>query len=178
EPEVSEESLTDPEPEPTPPALAPAPAAGPTWEELFSEGEHEKALAILGPEQVEEAIWRGDSKDLIDLGAAARRTGDARAGYIYSAVRSRFPGTVAAANAAFLLARMEFHTGRLREAATWMETYLRERPDGRFAREAAGRLVEAYQQVGDESLARIAAERYLARYPNGPHAELARSVLQ
>ncbi|MGB5504822.1 MAG: FecR domain-containing protein [Polyangiales bacterium] len=178
EPEVSEESLTDPEPEPTPPALAPAPAAGPTWEELFSEGEHEKALAILGPEQVEEAIWRGDSKDLIDLGAAARRTGDVRAGYIYSAVRSRFPGTVAAANAAFLLARMEFHTGRLREAATWMETYLRERPDGRFAREAAGRLVEAYQQVGDESLARIAAERYLARYPNGPHAELARSVLQ
>ncbi len=167
-----------PEPEPTSPAPAPASATRPTWEELFSEGKHEKALAVLSPEQVEEAIWRGDSKDLIDLGAAARRTGDVRAGYIYSAVRSRFPGTVEAANAAFILARMDFHTGRLREAATWLETYLRERPDGRFAREAAGRLIEAYQRTGDESRARIAAERYLGRYPKGPHAELARSVLQ
>lgn len=178
-PEAQEpQTEPEPEPEPTSPALAPASATRPTWEELFSEGEHEKALAVLSPEQVEEAIWRGDSKDLLDLGAAARRTGDARAGYIYSAVRSRFPGTVEAANAAFILARMDFHTGRLREAATWLETYLRERPDGRFAREAAGRLVEAYQRTGDESRARIAAERYLERYPKGPHAELARSVLQ
>jgi TolA-binding protein len=176
EPRASEES--QPDPDPSSPELPPARAAGPTWKALFSDGEYEKALAVLGPEQVEEAIWRGDAKDLIDLGTAARRTGDLRAGYIYSAVRSRFPGTVEAANAAFILGRMEFHTGRLQEAATWLETYLRERPNGRFAREAAGRLVEAYQRVGDESRARIAAERYLARYPDGPHAELARSVLQ
>ncbi len=178
EPQVLEESQPDPEPDPSSLALPPAPAAGPTWEALFSKGEYEKALSVLGPEQVEEAIWRADAKRLMELGAAARRSGDLRAGYIYSAVRSRFPGTVEAANGAFILGRMEFHTGRLREAATWLETYLRERPTGRFAREAAGRLVEAYQQVGDESRARIAAERYLARYPDGPHAELARSVLQ
>ena len=178
EPRASAESQPDPEPDPSPPELPPAPAAGPTWEALFSDGEYEKALSVLGPEQVEEAIWRSDAKDLVDLGSAARRTGDLRAGYIYSAVRSRFPGSVEAANAAFILGRMEFHTGRLREAATWLETYLRERPNGRFAREAAGRLVEAYQEVGDESRARTVAERYLARYPHGPHAELARSVLQ
>lgn len=178
EPQVLEQSQPDPEPDPSSLALPPAPAAGPTWEALFSEGEYERALSVLDPEQVEDAIWRADAKGLMELGAAARRSGDLRAGHIYSAVRSRFPGTVEAANGAFILGRMEFHTGRLREAATWLETYLRERPNGRFAREAAGRLVEAYQQVGDESRARIAAERYLARYPDGPHAELARSVLQ
>ena len=48
----------------------------------------------------------------------------------------------------------------------------------RLAREAAGRLVEAYHQSGDNDRARKAAEQYLRRYPNGPHTALARSVLQ
>ncbi|MBW2509121.1 MAG: tetratricopeptide repeat protein [Deltaproteobacteria bacterium] len=92
--------------------------------------------------------------------------------------RSRFPGTDAAADAAFVLGRMQFHSGAHRSSATWFETYLRERPDGRFAREAAGRLVEAYYRSGDEDHARDAAERYLRQYPDGPHAGLARSVVQ
>jgi outer membrane protein assembly factor BamD (BamD/ComL family) len=73
---------------------------------------------------------------------------------------------------------MQFHSGAYRGAATWFETYLRERPDGRFAREAAGRLIEAYQQSEDEDRAREAAREYLRRYPEGPHSALARTVLQ
>ncbi|MBW1762705.1 MAG: FecR domain-containing protein [Deltaproteobacteria bacterium] len=167
------------ETEPEPPASEePAPVTEPAWKALADEGAYEQVLSALSPEQFKEAIWQGDESDLVNLAAAARRTGDARARYIYSVVRSRFSGTDGAANAAFMIARMEFHANAPHAAATWLEIYLRERPHGRFAREATGRLIEAYVHADDSLSAKAAAERYLARYPNGPHAALARSVLQ
>ena len=143
----------------------------------MAEGAYEEMLSSLSPAQLEEAMWQGDERDVVNIAAAARRTGDARTRYMYSVVRARFAGTDAAANAAFMIARMEFHANAPDAAVGWLEIYLRERPDGRFAREAAGRLVEAYLRVDDSSKAKAAAERYLARYPDGPHAALARSVL-
>ena len=156
----------------------PSRAEPPSWKALLDRGDYRALLTELSPDEVEQAIWQADPTQLIDLGAAARGLGDARAGWIYSVARSRFAGTDAAADAAFLLGRMQFHSGGYRSSATWFETYLRERPDGRLAREAAGRLVEAHHQSGDADRARKAAEQYLRRYPNGPHAGLARSVLQ
>lgn len=157
---------------------APAPATEPAWKELVDKGAYEEALSTLSTEQLKEATRQGEERDLVNLAAAARRTGDPRARYIYSVVRSRFAGTDGAANAAFMIARMEFHAGAPQAAVTWLETYLRERPDGRFAREAAGRLIEAYVRAEDTTGAKVAAERYLARYPKGPHSALARSTLQ
>lgn len=148
------------------------------WEAFFARGSYELALVELSPEEIERALWQADANDLMELGAAARHVRDRRAAYIYSVIRSRFGGTEAAADAAFMLARMYFHSGAPQTAATWLETYLREQPDGRFAREAAGRLVEARAQAEDDTRARAAAERYLERYPDGPHAALARSVLE
>jgi TolA-binding protein len=63
------------------------------------------------------------------------------------------------------------------EAAQWFDTYLREQPQGLLAREAAGRLIESYRASGNASAAQTAAARYLARYPHGPHASLARQAL-
>jgi outer membrane protein assembly factor BamD (BamD/ComL family) len=54
---------------------------------------------------------------------------------------------------------------------------LQEQPAGGFAREAAGRLIEAHRAAGNRAAAQTAARSYLTRYPNGPHAELARSLL-
>lgn len=159
-----ETSTTEPAPEP--------------WTALFERGRFELALAELSPEEIERALWQGDVGDLMELGAAARHLRDRRAGHIYSVIRSRFGGTPAAADAAFMLARMYFHSGAPQMAATWLETYLREQPNGRFARDAAGRLIEAHAQADDDTGARTAAERYLERYPQGPHAALARSVLE
>ncbi len=173
EPEVAAE--TEPE---SAAREEPAPAPEPAWKELVAEGKYEEMLSSLSPAQLEEAMWQGDERDVVNIAAAARRTGDARTRYMYSVVRARFAGTDGAANAAFMIARMEFHANAPHAAAGWLEIYLRERPDGRFAREAAGRLVEAYVQSEDSPKAKAAAERYLARYPDGPHAALARSVLQ
>ncbi|MBT8464767.1 MAG: FecR domain-containing protein [Deltaproteobacteria bacterium] len=166
-------------PEEDPEASAePSSAEPPLWKTLLDRRDYSALLTELGPEQLEQAIWQADAARLLDLGAAARELRDARAGSIYRVARSRFAGTDAAADAAFLLGRMQFHSGAYRSSATWFETYLRERPDGRLAREAAGRLIEAYHHAGDTDRAHEAAEQYLLRYPNGPHAGLARSVLQ
>lgn len=154
------------------------PVSEPAWKELAEKSEYEEVLSSLSPQDFEELVWQGDANDLVHLAAAARRTKDARAGYIYTVVRSRFSGTDSAANAAFMLGRMQFHAGAPQAAAVWLETYLRERPRGRFAREAAGRLIEAYVRAEDTAQAQAAAQRYLARHPQGPHAALARSVMQ
>lgn len=172
--ETNEGQATEPAPEASAEAAPPMPA----WKKLVDQGKHAELLTELSPSEVEQALWQAAPTELIDLGAAARQLRDTRAGYIYSVVRSRFPSTDAAADAAFVLGRMQFHSGAYRGSATWFETYLRERPDGRFAREAAGRLIEAYQQSEDEDRAREAAREYLRRYPEGPHSALARTVLQ
>jgi hypothetical protein len=89
------------------------------------------------------------------------------------ACRRRAPGQPAAAQAAYLLGRSSAPAG----AAIWFETYLHEMPQGLLAREAAGRLIESYKAAGNVSALQSAASRYLTRYPNGPHAAMARQVL-
>jgi TolA-binding protein len=89
------------------------------------------------------------------------------------ACRRRAPGQAPAAQAAYLLGR----ASGAAEAAQWFETYLREQPQGLLAREAAGRLIESYRASGNTSAAQTAATRYLGRYPDGPHASLARQAL-
>src|SRR4029079_116567 len=93
----------------------------------------------------------------------------------YRAVRDRFPGSNEAARAAFSLGRIA-HDGPGADpsaAARWFATYLAEAPQGSLAEEAAGRLIEARLEAHDRGGARDAAERYLRRYPGGPHAAVA-----
>jgi hypothetical protein len=89
------------------------------------------------------------------------------------ACRRRFPGTEQGAVAAYELGRASTPA----EAATWFDAYLREQPGGPLAREALGRLLEARAGAGDDVGARDAASRYLAKFPDGPQAPLARRVL-
>ena len=111
---------------------------------------------------------------LLEAARAARLAGrpdEERAALL--ACRKRAPGQPAAAQAAYLLGR----ASAAAEAAQWFDTYLREQPGGLLAREAAGRLIESYRASGNNAAALAAASRYLARYPNGPHASLARQAL-
>lgn len=117
------------------------------------------------------------ASDLALLADAARLAGKVpRATAALTALRQRFAGSPQAAQAAFTLGRIAFdRRGAYGEAARWFGTYLREAPSGPLTREASGRRLEALFRAGDAS-ARDAAAQYLARYPGGPHADLARRV--
>jgi TolA-binding protein len=89
-------------------------------------------------------------------------------------VRRRFPRTEEASIAAYTLGVTAFdHSGAHAEAATWFETYLRERPSGALAAEALGRLVECESYLGRTDKAEAAARQYLATYPTGAHRDVA-----
>jgi TolA-binding protein len=163
-----------------PPPSDSASAAQPaSWRDLSRRGDYKGAVAAA-----EAGDWGGlcdglSGADLLELGTTARLAGRrARAVEAYSAVRRRFGGSEAAANAAFHLGQLSFDGAQsYGEAHRWFSTYLAERPGGALAAEALGRSMEAEQRLGDLVAARETARAYLARYPGGAHAELATSLL-
>jgi TolA-binding protein len=97
-------------------------------------------------------------------------------GRALSAQRTRFPGTGAAASAAFLLGRAADDGGRTQEALGFYDRYLAEAPSGAFAAEALGRKMLAVERAAGAAAARPLAEAYLARHPKGAHAAAARRL--
>jgi TolA-binding protein len=149
------------------------------WREMARDGRYAEALSLVEADGFDAVLREASAADLALLGDAARLTGRSdRALGAYQAVRQRFAGTKAASNAAFHVARIYFdQLGAYARAAAWFETYLTEQPQGGLAREATGRWLESLQRSGNPSGARKVAARYLERYPQGPHAGLARQVL-
>jgi transmembrane sensor len=149
------------------------------WKQLALDERYADALRAAEAENFEALCRRASGADLLLLADAARFAGSTkRAEQAFRSVRSRFSGTHEAAMAAFTLGRIahdERHS--FREAVGWFQSYLREEPSGKVAREAAGRLIEAYRAAGDAAAARASAQTYLSKYPAGPHAGLARSIV-
>jgi len=156
-------------------AAVPVDAHVPSWQELAAGGDFKGAFAQVH-DHFDDMFATESASELTTLGDAARYAGDlSRAQQAYLAVRRRFPAE--AATATFALARMAFQAPDDALAVRYLALYLRENPDGAFAREALGRLLEVEIRTHDDAGARQAATRYLALYPAGPHAKLARSVL-
>lgn len=149
------------------------------WRELAATGRYREAFAASITAGFDEECERASSADLLVLADAALFSHRSdRALQALMSVRKRFPGSSAAAVAAFKLGVIAFdHHGSYAEAQRWFETYLQERPGGSFAREARGRLMEVDVRSGHVEAARVRAREYLARYPSGPHARVARELL-
>jgi hypothetical protein len=167
---------------PAAPALdAPHEAApvAPSWQSLAKQGRFDDAYAAIGDGGFDTAVSKASSAELSLLGDTARFAGRPSAALAaYQALRARAAGSAAAKQAAFSIARVHFdQRAAYAEAARWFRTYLAEQPQGPFAREAEGRLIEALSRSGDSAGAQRAAEGYLAKYPNGAHARVARQVL-
>jgi transmembrane sensor len=164
--------------EPIAPRRLAPPEPKPDFRELSKAGRYREALAA-----VEQLGFAGQcaglsARDLLTLASTARLAGRGdRAQEAYLAARQRFPGSSESSISAFSLGRLASDGGRASDAVTWFQRYLAEEPNGPLAREAAGRLVELWRQLGNTSASRGAAESYLKRFPSGPHAALARSVL-
>jgi TolA-binding protein len=149
-----------------------------SWQRLASEGEYARSLEVAREVGFDRLCRTLPADELMRLADAARFARSSKeAVQALSSVRTRFAGQKVAADAAYTLGGMAFDLqGDFRRAAHWFSTYLEEQPRGALAREAWGRLMEARLRAGDQDEARAVARSYLARYPDGPHKELARRL--
>lgn len=168
------------EPRPTPSLSVTAQPASPaSWKSLALAGDYAAAFAAADTEGIANICKRASSGDLLLLGNTARLAKKvAQAEQAYLSARTRPGDTHQRAVAAFQLGRLaQDARGDHARGASWFEIYLTEAPDGPLGREAAGRVTEAHHRAGNSAAARLAAKRYLGRYPGGPYESLARRLL-
>lgn len=149
------------------------------WRDLLAAGQLEGGLRAAERRSLPKVCNMATTHELLALADAARFFGPSRhAVTALTALRRRFPGSMEAATAAFMLGRVLQDKDRAYvEAATWFETYLREQPSGPLMGDAFGRLMETRRRAGDQPGARTSAEQYLRRFPKGPYASEARGIL-
>jgi transmembrane sensor len=152
----------------------------PDWRDHAAKGSLRKAFAAAEASGFSEACSAASAAELLQLGDGARLAGRPdRADQALLTLRRRFPSDPRRAAAAFALGKVAFDQRRsYAQAATWFRTSIAEQPNGSLAREASGRLIEALRNSGDAAGARQAAEKYLQRYPVGPHADVARALVE
>jgi transmembrane sensor len=158
-------------------AAAPHAGAAPgtaSWLKLEEQGDFDGAYAAARSAGLRAVLRSASADELLRLAQVARLSGhrDTEREALVTC-RRRFAGAERASVAAYELGQ----SSSPGEASRWFEAYLSEQPGGPLAREASGRLIEARAAAGDDAAARDAATQYLARYPGGPHAPLARRVL-
>lgn len=156
-------------------------SAAPTSEDfrgLARHADYKGALAQARKQGVDALLGSLDAAGLYTLSEVGRLGGDgALAERALSELRARFPKDGQARTAAFFLGRVAFdQRASYGAAAKWFALYLSE-GGGPYAREAAGRLIEARERSGDGAGALAAAKSYLSSYPDGPHAAHARLLV-
>jgi transmembrane sensor len=144
------------------------------WKELAARGRYRDAFAAAEAAGIGPEMERAPASDLLLLADAARFSGSpGRAREALLLARRRFG---VRGQSAFLLGKIAAdQQGSPGDAVGWFETYLREEPGGPLAEEALGRTVDLTPRSSPE--AGRAAARYLARYPDGSRAALARSLI-
>jgi transmembrane sensor len=146
----------------------------PSWRELAAAGKYKDAFEATERVGFSQEVERASSTDISTLADIARFAGrPALAREALLAQRRRFG---ARGRSAFLIGKTAAdQQGNAAEGVRWFETYLSEEPGGALAEQALGRIMELSKK--DSAGARSAADRYVARYPRGSYAALARSIL-
>lgn len=157
-------------------AGGPRPTTGSTWRELQAQGRYADAMKALDDASFTALVGSASASELRQLVDAARLGG--RGDRAYAALVAQRERFGARGESAFLLGRISMDQRRSPgEARRWFSTYMQESPNGPFAEQALGRLLELAANGKPENAKQL-AERYLARFPNGAHARLARSLLE
>ncbi len=146
------------------------------WSQQVAQGHFAEVLAEAEQRGLERTLAGGTLEDLSALADAARyaRRADV-ARRALTAQRQRFAGSLAAAQAAFFLGRLNEDEGGA--ALEWYDRYLNESPQGSYVPQALGRKMMLIYKKRGATAAHLAAEEYVRRYPNGPYAAAARKVL-
>ncbi len=144
-----------------------------SWKSLAKSGKYKEAMALVEQTGFAAEASKSSSSDLLILADIARfsgRPGQAKEALLLARQRGARGLTT------FLLGKIaadQLHSPG--EAVNWFETYLQESAGGALAEQALGRIMEMRKR--DPGAAKLTAQRYLARYPSGAYAALARSLL-
>jgi ferric-dicitrate binding protein FerR (iron transport regulator) len=138
-------------------------------------------------EIVEDAERRGmnrvletsSSEDIAALADAARfERRNALAKRALLTQRRRFPGSVRANEASFLLGRLDDASdGSGARSLRWYDLYLKEAPSGAFVSEALGRKMVVLERTGNHAAALRIALDYLLCFPEGTYAHAAKALV-
>lgn len=149
------------------------------WRQLMLKGQHDAAWQAAKGVGLRRLEARASAADLLLLADLARLRGQrGLARNTLAVMRRRFKGKPHASLAAFELGRIAVSRADHGAAARWFGVYLREQPRGKRSAPALGRLMAALQKMGRRAEARRKAQAYLAAYPQGTYASLARTILR
>lgn len=148
------------------------------WAAEVARGEYASVFRKANEKGWGQVLAQANQADLVAVANAARFMGRATASReALEAIRHRFKGTYAAQSATYLMGRLA-EPSSPKEAIGWYLQYEREAPGGALLAEAAGRRLLMVQTVGDRSGAERLAHEYVARFPDGPYAGVARKIAQ
>ena len=151
------------------------------WKTRLARGDFQGVLADAQRRGLDSVLATASPADLTVLADAARfarRVDIARRALL--AERGRYPHSQQGLEAAFFLGGLtedEAGESAKTSALQWYDTYLRESPNGPFARPVLGRKMVLVQKLLGDTAARPIAVEYLERFADGPYAGAARKLV-
>jgi hypothetical protein len=155
-----------------------APRGNVDFHELAVQGRFAQIVQAAQEQGVPSLLDHAPADQLQELAQAARYTGHlALAERVWVRMSARFSGKVSGLNAIFFLGRLDEQRGRHASALNRYDSYLRSSPRGVYVQEAWGRKLQLIQKEQGAAAAAQVAQLYLSRFPKGPYAATATSIL-
>lgn len=153
--------------------------SGLDWTAKLADGQAAAIVADAQRRGIAGVLTASSSEDIAALADAARferNEGLARRALL--AQRHRFPGTGRAAEASFLLGRIDDRSDlSSTRALAWYDRYLSEAPAGSYVSEALGRKMMVLERSSREAEATRIARDYLQRFPGGTYSHAAQALV-
>lgn len=150
------------------------------WAGWLVEGRAQAVIADARKIGIHKVLQRSNGEVLAALASAARyQNEDELARRVLLTQRRRFPLSARAAEASFLLGRLDDESsGNPGQALAWYERYLQEVPRGEYVSEALGRKMMVLERTHRQGEAAAIAADYLRRFPAGTYAHAARALVR
>lgn len=148
------------------------------WRRRVAAGQFDEVISRAERRGLARVYETAELEELEALADAARylRRNDVALAAL-EALRARFASSRAARGAAFFLGRIEEDRNSKAKALAHYARYLAENPNGAYAAHALGRKLVIIVARDGAQHARAVAREYVKRFPNGPHATIARNTL-